>query len=60
MPIDIPGSQLLAFRIGDNVVHSWDLATVIGVHPGLDDQLVELVYELLAPRARTSGLYTTS
>lgn len=57
--IDIPGSQLLAFRVGDNVIHSWDLATAIGVHPGLDEQLVDLVYGLLAPRAQSGALYTT-
>lgn len=56
---DIPGSQLLAFRIGDNVIHSWDLATAIGVDPGLDDQLVEFVYGLLAPSAESGALYAT-
>jgi uncharacterized protein (TIGR03086 family) len=33
---DIPGSELLALLIGDSVVHSWDLATAIGVYPGLE------------------------
>jgi uncharacterized protein (TIGR03086 family) len=56
---DIPGSQLLAFRISDNVVHSWDLATALGVHPGLDEQLVEFVYGILAPRAQSGALYAT-
>ncbi len=27
--------------INDSVVHLWDLATAIGVDPGLDEQLVE-------------------
>ncbi len=57
--IDMPGSQLLAFWISDAVLHSWDLATAIGVAPGLDEQLVEFVYGLLAPRAQTGALYTT-
>jgi len=56
---DIPGSQLLAFRIADNAVHSWDLATAIGVEPGLDEQLAEFVYGLLAPRAQSGALYAT-
>jgi len=54
---DIPGSQLLAFRVADNVIHSWDLATAIGADPGLDEQLVEFVYGLLAPRAQSGALY---
>jgi uncharacterized protein (TIGR03086 family) len=56
---DIPGSQLLAFRIADNVIHSWDLATAIGADPGLDEQLAEFVYRLLAPRAQSGALYAT-
>jgi uncharacterized protein (TIGR03086 family) len=57
--IDMPGSQLLAFWISDAVIHSWDLATAIGVDPGLDEQVVEFVYGLLAPRAQTGALYAT-
>src|ERR1700687_646814 len=49
---DIPGSRLLGMRIADSVVHSWDLATATGVDPGLDEQLVELVYGYYAPRAQ--------
>lgn len=55
--VDMPGSQLLALWIGDAVVHSWDLATAIGVDPGLDDQLAELVYGFYAPRAEGDALY---
>ena len=36
---DMPGSELLVQLVADLVVHSWDLATAIGVDPGLDDQL---------------------
>jgi uncharacterized protein (TIGR03086 family) len=61
--VDIPGSQLLAFWLGDAVVHSWDLATAIGVDPGLDEQLAELVYGyytgVYAPAAQGGDLYTT-
>jgi uncharacterized protein (TIGR03086 family) len=57
--VDIPGRQLLALRIVDNVIHSWDLASAIGVDPGLDEQLVEISYRLLAPMAQSGALYTT-
>ena len=33
---DMPGRQLLVQLVADCVVHSWDLATAIGVDPGLD------------------------
>lgn len=56
---DIPGSRLLGMRIADSVVHPWDLATAIGAAPGLDEQLVELVYGYYAPRAQSGALYAT-
>ena len=56
---DIPGSRLLGMRVAESVVHSWDLATAIGVDPGLDEQLVELVYGYFAPRAQSGALYST-
>lgn len=56
---DIPGSRLLGMRIADSVVHAWDLATAIGAAPGLDEQLVELVYGYYAPRAQSGALYAT-
>jgi uncharacterized protein (TIGR03086 family) len=57
--VDIPGSQLLVFRINDNVIHSWDLATAIGADLGLDERVVEFVYGHLAPRAQSGVLYAT-
>jgi hypothetical protein len=57
--VDIPGRQLLALRIVDNVIHSWDLASAIGVDPALDEQLVEITYRLLAPMAQSGALYAT-
>jgi uncharacterized protein (TIGR03086 family) len=56
---DIPGSRLLVMLTADSVVHSWDLATAIGVDPGLDEQLVEFVYGNYAPRAQSGALYAT-
>jgi hypothetical protein len=41
----------------DSVIHSWDLATAIGVDRGIDEQLVDQVYRFLAPRAEGGGLY---
>jgi len=54
---DILGSQLLVLLIGDTVVHSWDLATAIGVDPGLDEQLVEFVYGNYAPLTQRGAPY---
>jgi uncharacterized protein (TIGR03086 family) len=54
---DMAGSQLLGLLVMDSVIHSWDLATAIGVDAGLDEQLVEQVYGVLAPRAEGGGLY---
>jgi uncharacterized protein (TIGR03086 family) len=42
---DLPGRQLLVQLVADCVVDSWDLATAIGVDPGLAEQLIELSYE---------------
>jgi uncharacterized protein (TIGR03086 family) len=56
---DIPRSRLLVMRTADSVVHSWDLATAIGVDPGLDQQLVEFVHGHYAPRAQSGALYAT-
>jgi uncharacterized protein (TIGR03086 family) len=53
----MPGSELLVQLIGDCVVHSWDLATAIGVDPGLDEQLVEFAYGFYAARAHRGILY---
>jgi uncharacterized protein (TIGR03086 family) len=36
----IPGWQALAVRMTDSVIHTWDLATAIGVDPTLDPGLV--------------------
>jgi uncharacterized protein (TIGR03086 family) len=55
--VDIPGSELLVLWTSDAVVHSWDLATAIGVEPALPEQLVEFVYGTVAPRVQ---LYYTS
>ena len=53
---DMPGSELLVRLVADLVVRSRDLATAIGVDPGLDDQLVELACVFSAPECRKEVL----
>jgi uncharacterized protein (TIGR03086 family) len=54
---DMPGSELLVQGVADLVVHTWDLATAIGVDPELDDQLVELAYQFYAPIMQQGAIY---
>ena len=54
---DMPGRQLLVQLVADCVVHSWDLATAIGVAPGLDEQLIELSYEFYVPLMQKDAVY---
>ena len=53
---DMPGRQLLVQLVADCVVHSWDLATAIGVDPGIDEQLIELSYEFYVPLLRQDAI----
>jgi uncharacterized protein (TIGR03086 family) len=52
---DVPASQLLSFRTGDLTLHAWDLATAIGVDPGLPGDLAVVVYESMVPMAPFIG-----
>jgi uncharacterized protein (TIGR03086 family) len=54
---DMPGRQLLIQLVADCVVHSWDLATAIGVDPGLDEGLIELSYEFYVPLMQQDAVY---
>ena len=47
--MDMPVTQMLGFRIGDNLVHAWDLARGAGVDETLDDELVAMVWESVQP-----------
>jgi len=47
--MDMPVAQLLDFRIGDNLVHAWDLARGAGSDETLDDELVAMVWESVQP-----------
>ena len=46
---DMPGAQVLRFRILDLLVHRWDLARAIGVDETLDAELVHEVWEGMSP-----------
>ncbi len=52
---DVPGTQLLRFRIGDMTLHAWDLARAIGADDQLDLELVEDVYTSMVPMAPFIG-----
>jgi uncharacterized protein (TIGR03086 family) len=47
--MDMPVAQMLGFRIGDNLVHAWDLARGAGIDETLDDELVAMVWESVQP-----------
>jgi uncharacterized protein (TIGR03086 family) len=53
--MDMPGAQLLNFRIGDYLMHSWDLAHGLGQDVTLDPAGVEYVWESLQPMAPMIG-----
>ncbi len=52
---DIPAAQLLGFRIGDLTLHTWDLATALGVDDGIPDDLAAVVFAQLEPMAPFIG-----
>jgi uncharacterized protein (TIGR03086 family) len=52
---DVPGVQLLGFRIGDLTLHAWDLARALGVDETLDLDVAEFVLASLMPLAPTIG-----
>ena len=52
---DVPASQLLGFRIGDLTLHSWDLASALGIDDAIPDDLVAVVYESMLPMAAFIG-----
>jgi uncharacterized protein (TIGR03086 family) len=48
---DMPGAQVVGFRIGDLTLHAWDLARSTGGDERLPDVLVEQVWADLEPMA---------
>jgi uncharacterized protein (TIGR03083 family) len=53
--MDMPGGQLLGFRIGDYLMHTWDLAHGLGQEVVLDAAGVEFMWEALQPMAAMIG-----
>ena len=57
---DMAGSQLLDFRVGDMLLHAWDLARATGADEALDPGLGAFVWASLEPLAdplRASGAF---
>lgn len=53
--MQMPASQLLNFRTGDLILHSWDLARATGVDETLAEGPVAYVWEALQPMAPMIG-----
>ena len=47
---DIDGATFLGFRLGDLVLHGWDLARSVGGDERMDDGLVAIVWDAYANR----------
>ena len=57
---DLPGVVLLNFRIGDFLLHGWDLASPLGIDYRPDSDVVNHVWEStspLAPMLAQSGMF---
>jgi uncharacterized protein (TIGR03086 family) len=52
---DVSAAQLLAFRIGDLTIHSWDLSRALGFDETLPAALVERAWADLSPMAGFIG-----
>jgi len=52
---DMPASRLLMFRIGDYLLHTWDLAAGLGRQVTLDPEVCAYVYASLEPMAPVLG-----
>ena len=47
---DFPGQEYLGQLTADHVIHAWDLARGINADDRLDPELVEFVYDFMAPQ----------
>jgi hypothetical protein len=52
---DIPCAQFLGMRVGDALLHAWDLARAIGADDRLDPELVTQVWTAMSPMAGFIG-----
>ena len=58
--IDMPGAQLLGFRVVDLTMHAWDLSRSLGFDESLDAELVEWTWEwiqAIAPFIGRIGMF---
>jgi uncharacterized protein (TIGR03086 family) len=58
--IDMPGEQLLGFRVVDLTMHAWDLSRSLGFDERLDAELVEWTWEwiqAIAPFIGRIGMF---
>lgn len=53
--MEMPGAQLLGFRIADYLLHTWDLARAFGQEVDLDKDSVQFVWNTLEPMAAMIG-----
>lgn len=49
--MEMPGHQLLGFRIGEYGLHGWDLARAIGADDTIDPVVVQELWDLMEPLA---------
>jgi uncharacterized protein (TIGR03086 family) len=49
--MEMPGSQLLGFRLGEYGLHGWDLARAIGAVDAIDPDVLAALWGLLEPLA---------
>jgi uncharacterized protein (TIGR03086 family) len=49
--LDMPGAQLLGFRLAEYALHGWDLARAIGADDTIDPDVVQVVWDFSAPLA---------
>lgn len=57
---DLPGADVLGFRITDRAVHSWDLARATGQDDTLDPEVLEVVWagvEPMVPMLGSLGIF---
>ena len=54
---DVPGVQVLGFRLIDLTVHGWDLAVGVGARADIDERLAEAVWSLIDPSMVATGLF---
>jgi uncharacterized protein (TIGR03086 family) len=57
---DISGAEYLSQIVSDHVIHGWDLARAVGADEALDPELVQFVYDFMAPQVdqwRAAGVF---